>query len=114
MGGSIKWVNYTADDDTLYAVLLDEGNAEAADFLDYSGTADGDVIPRYFQMRYVNTVNAEGITRKFYVGTPDSDLLAGGGSIVVDGITWNVSSKRGESRRLPRAADTGQTDGDAT
>lgn len=114
MAGSIKWMNYTADDGTLYAVLIDEDNGEACDFLDYSGTADGAVMPKYFNMRYVNAISATGVTRKFYVGTPDSTLLAGGGSVTVGGTAYAISSKRGESRRLPRAADTGQQDGDAT
>lgn len=107
-------MNYTADDNTLYAVLIDEDNGEAGGFLDYTGTADGAVLPKYFNMRYVNAISTTGIQRKFYIGTPDNTLLTEGGGITVGGVTFNVSSKRGESRRLPRAADTGQTDGDPT
>lgn len=114
MSGSIKWMNYTADNGDLYAVLIDEDNGEAGGFLDYSGTADGVVMPKYYSMRYVNAISLTGVTRKFYVGVPDSPLLDGGGSITVGGVAYAISSKRGESRRLPRAADTGQQDGDAT
>lgn len=113
MSGSIKWVVYTADNTDEYAVILDESNAEAGGFDDFTGGAVT-VIPRYFEMRYVNAVSATGITRKFYIGKVDDAIFVDGGEIVVDAVTYQVSSKRGESRRLPRAADTGQTDGDAT
>ena len=114
MAGSIKWMNYTADDGTLYAVKIDESNGEAGGLLDYTGTADGSTIPRGFKMRYVNAVSSDGITRKFYISPATNPLFTDGGSIVSGGVTFNISSKRGESSVIPRAADSGQTDGDAT
>lgn len=113
MSGSIKWVVYTADNTEEYATLLDESNAEAGGFDDFTGGA-ANVIPKYFEMRYVNAVSATGITRKFYIGKVDDTIFVDGGEITVDGVAYQVSSKRGESRRLPRAVDSGQTDGDAT
>lgn len=114
MSGSIKWMNYTADDGTLYAVRIDESNGEAGGFLDYTGTADGGIIPRGFKMRYVNAVSSTGIARKFYIGTADNALYVSGGTITSGGVDFVVSSKRGESSVIPRAADSGQTDGDPT
>lgn len=113
MSGSIKWMVYTADDATEYAVLLDESNGEATGFPDYVGGGEP-VLPRYFQMRYVNAVSATGITRKFYIADPADTLLTVGGTITAETVAYEVSSKRGEQARLPRAADSGQTDGDAT
>lgn len=114
MSGSIKWVVYTADDATDYAVLLDESNSEAGGFADFVDASTAEVIPKYFEMRYVNAVSATGITRKFYIGAVDDTIFVNGGTITVDSVAYQVSSKRGESRRLPRAADSGQTDGDAS
>lgn len=114
MAGSIKWMVYTADDASEYAVLIDEGNGEAGGFKDYADGTTAGVLPRYFQMRYVNAVSASGVARKFYIADPADPLLTDGGTITVDSIAYAVSSRRGETARLPRAADSGQTDGDAT
>lgn len=114
MTGSIKWMNYTSDNGTLYAVKIDESNGEAGGFLDVTGTADGGILPRGAQMRYVNAISADGIQRRFWIGAPDNALYTDGGSIVSGGVTFNVSSRRGEQFPIVRAADTGQTDGDAT
>lgn len=113
MSGSIKWMLYTSDAGTEYAVQVDESNGEAGGFDDYTGAGEP-VLPRGFKMRYVNAISATGIARKFYIGKPDNVLLTTGGTITVDTVAYEVSSKRGEQFRLPRAADSGQTDGDAT
>lgn len=113
MSGSIKWMVYTSDAAVDYAVLVDESNGEAGGFADYTGGGEP-ILPRYFNMRYVNAVSATGIARKFYIADPTNVLLTDGGTITVDTVDYQVSSKRGEQSRLPRAVDTAQTDGDAT
>lgn len=115
--GSRKWMLYTSDDGSRYAVNIDEGNGEALGFDDYTAGVgeSGNVLPRGFQMRYVNATTATGIRRRFWVGKPDNEVYTGAApSVTIDGVTYNVSSTRGEKKTRPVAFDTAQQDGDAT
>lgn len=116
MAGSVKWQVYTADDDTEYAVLLDESNGLATGYRDF---VDGDagvipLFPRYTKMRYVNLRSASG-SRQLYIGDRTNGLYTGATTtIVLNGITYNVGSAIGEKGRRPFALDTGIDDGTAT
>ncbi len=128
MAGSIKTMIYTADDQTKWCVDIDESNGEAFGFDDYTGAATDPkyYLPRRMQMRYVNwSADSGRISRRFPIGKPNNPLFLNGGSVTVpiqDGstsadsidATGQVTSSRGEKRRLPRATDTGLTGGDAS
>lgn len=117
MSGSRKWMLYESDDGTRYVVEIDEGNGEALGFADYTGGLgeSTQLLPKGFQMRYINTRTATGVRRRFWVGTATTDQYTGvAPSVTIDGVTYNVSSTRGEKRRTPIAIDTEQQDGDAT
>jgi hypothetical protein len=113
--GSKKWQLYTADSGVQYAVNIDEGNGEALGFADFAaGTTGVQTLPRGIRMRYVNARNAEGRTRRFWVGTPTQTNFLNGGTFTIDEVEWTVTAPRGEVRTLPYAIDTGEDDGDAT
>ena len=114
MAGSVKWMIYTADDTNTYSVLVDESNGEQTGFLDVTGTADPGQIPRYMKMRAVNGVSSTGQRRSIPVGDPTNALWTSGGSFTIGGVTYNVTSRRGEKSRFVLALDTGLDDGDAT
>lgn len=117
MSGSRKWMLYTADNGERYAVNIDEGNGEALGFDDYTGGVgeSTQLLPRGFQMRYINARSASGIRRRFWVGTAEVAQYTGENpSVTIDTVTYNISSTRGEKRTTPVAIDTEQQDGDAT
>jgi len=114
MAGSIKWMQYTADSGEIFVVKVDEGNGEALGFDDYAGTGEGNLLPRGFQMRYVNAISAAGVQRRFWVGDPLDPLFAAGGTVTIDSVAYNITSSRGEKRTRPRGNDSGQLDGDAS
>lgn len=120
MAGSLRWFNYTSDRGTTYAVFLDESNSKGV------GTPGGALFPTVFAvqpqlpkgvtMRYLNCFLSTDNTqkRRFWVGTVAAfTALSDGGSILAGGLTWNVSSARGEKQRSAYVGDTGQTDGTA-
>lgn len=132
MAGSKSWKKYEADNGDVYSVLIDEGNAEAAGFDDLSvadelAGAIPPVLPRGFQMRYVNVKNpSNGSTRKIYVGKPSNGLVTGAivslllwafdSADVVSAVSWIVTSfvKEKYSAKRPNSTDTGFLDGDAS
>ncbi len=119
MSGSRKWMIYELDAGTTIMRQVDESNGEALGFEDYTGTAPTATAVQAAslrRMRYINCVNAALPTqkRRFWVGVPDFPVYVSGGSVVIDGITWNVSGAVGEKKTFPVAVDTGLDDGDAT
>lgn len=125
MAGSMKDMIYTADDGQLYVTRIDESAGELLGFDDYTGaeTVVGRLPMSGFEMRYVNWQADDGtVSRQYKVGKPDNTAFLTGGRLttyVLEGNTatakiGDITSAVGEKRRLPKAADTGLTDGDAT
>lgn len=127
--GSRRWFQYTDDLSLTWAVELDESTYETAllgftiiDVGAQSPGAQGRVLQvsasRPLSMRYVNAQSTDGATgevsrKRFYIGsTAALQNVFNAGNISVDGITWSVSSVRGEQRVAIPALDTGKTDGD--
>lgn len=123
MAGSLKWVVYTDDFGTNYALLVDESNWEAVNGSPADYTGDPvlvDALPRNVRPRTATYANSSGTRSiKIAVNSPDSyaalttttpsitDPIAGTGSL-------NLVRLSPERRRLPIPNDTGITDGDAT
>lgn len=116
MAGSVKWMNYTADDGTAYSTLIDESNGILFGFTDVGGaTASAEVMPKYLKMRRVNLKSADGkANRSVPVGSVTNDYFTGVSSVVtLNGINYNVTSTTGEKRRRAYSLDTGLDDGTA-
>jgi hypothetical protein len=120
MAGSLRWFTYTSDSGALGNVLLDESNSKAVatpgGALFASVATANPEVPTGTKLRYCNTFNTANPVqkRKFYMST--AALLGGlqqGGTILADGVTWRVTSTRGEQRRVPFLGDTGLDDGTA-
>jgi len=115
MAGSRRWFVYTDDDDQLNAVQLDEdlGNNEEFGFEPYTGEPVMDLLPKGFRMRYVNAVQTTGAGagfryRSFPCGQAESGVYSGETSTFqVNGLTYAVTSTRGEKGRKPVALNTG-------
>ena len=115
MAGSRAWFIYNDDDGEDYAVNLDEdtGNLEAFDFSPYTGTPPLDPPPRGFRMRYVNAVQTSGDGagyryRAFPCGTDTAPVYDGTqATFTVNGLSYAVTSTRGERARKPTATNTG-------
>ena len=119
MSGSLFWYDYSADNGTNYAVLVDKSNAIAlcnALPLMIVRTANNAGIPKVIKMRYVNAYLSSNplVRRRFWVGNKAAftAAAASGATIVATEGTYVISSLRGEkTRQIPifSAADTGQT-----
>lgn len=119
MSGSRKYMMYTLDGGSTVAKQVDESNGEALGFDDYTGTAPTATAIEALalrKMRYILCVNSADPTqkRRFWVGKPDNTAYLVGGTVAIDGITWQISGSVGEKKTFPTAADTGLQDGDAT
>lgn len=125
MAGSMKDMLYTDDLGQQWVTLIDESAGEAFDFDDYTGAEVivGRLPASGFQMRYVTWQADDGtISRTYKVGKPNTDEFLNGGRLTTYVLEGNaavakigdITSAQGEKRRLPKAADTGLTDGDAT
>jgi len=122
MAGSIKWFVYTTDNGTDFAISADESNVEAVagGTQDYvSGLSIPFAIPRNLTPRYayysdptaVRTIRVPVLTQALFNG-----ILTGSPTIAdpVGALTLNLVRVTPERIRLPRAADSGLTDGDLT
>jgi hypothetical protein len=115
MAGSRRTFVYVDGDENAYAVVLDEdvGNNQLFGFEPYTGTPVLDPPPQGFRMRYINAVQTTGAGagfryRKFACGSEESDLYSGDVSVfTVNGLTYSVTSTRGERSRRPTATNTG-------
>lgn len=124
MAGSIKDVIYVSDSGKNYIARMDESNAEAAGFDDYTGEEDISPLPRGFQMRYANVIEpTSGAKRRIYVGKTNNGIWTGTivsvllfliGAGTPGNAAFTISSLVGEAARRYKAGDTGLTDGDAT
>ncbi|HEY9834963.1 MAG TPA: hypothetical protein V6D26_30705 [Stenomitos sp.] len=126
MAGSIKWMEYTTDNDVQYAVKIDESNGELAGFLDYTAASTSDQLPRGFDMRHVDCLDTvSGTRRSIYVGSIDDDIWTGtttvlllplvNASQLITALTpFEIVRYVGEAYSVPAAFDTGLDDGDAT
>lgn len=115
MAGSRSWFVYVDDDDTQSAVLLDEdtGALTGLGFQPYVGTPQLDPLPKGFKMRYVNAVQTTGAGagfryRAFPCGSDESAIYSGATpTFSINGLTYAVTSTRGEKSRRPTAINTG-------
>lgn len=123
MAGSIKWFEYETDGGDTFAIKMDESNGEAVGNTDYSATSTAvfalprNVIPR--TARYTSADNAYARTIPVTTaGTTTSDLPATISAEVSGSatpVTLSLASFTGERfNAIPKAADTGLTDGDDT
>lgn len=125
MAGSIKWFVYTDDSDNEYAIKLDESNTEAVngtddDYTPTSTTQAG--LPRNLKPReafYANaartrTIRCIPLTSGAYVGLVNGNIPTIPDPIDSGGPALALVRLNGERRTIPFAADSGQTDGDAT
>lgn len=117
MAGSRAWFVYEDDDETQSAVQLDEdtGTLAGLGFQPYAGTPPLDPLPIGFKMRYVNAVQTTGNGagfryRSFPCGSADSAIYTGTTpTFTINGLTYAVTSTRGERARKPTAVNTGLT-----
>lgn len=119
--GSRRWFGYTSDTGVVFGLELDESTYETAalgmvpipaNTLALSLDNERPLRPRYVNVSRVNA-NDETERGKFYIGTPAAlAALQLAGSVTVGGILWNLSSYRGEERKLIPATDTEKLDGD--
>lgn len=115
MAGSRSWFVYQDDDENEYAVELDEdlGGLPSAGFTAYSGSPALTLPPKGLKMRYVNAVQTTGSgagfrSRRVHCGTTEATLYGGTTTTFeLNGLSYAVTSKRGERQRLPTALPTG-------
>lgn len=115
MAGSLRWYVYTADDGEEFGALLDEdtGNLEALGFTPVLAETDIDPLPKGFKMRYVNAVQTTGSGagfryRSFACGDADATLFSGETKVfTINGLSYEVTSTRGERSRRPRSTNSG-------
>jgi len=123
MSGSIKWFEYETDGGDTFAIKMDESNGEAVSNTDYSSTSTAvyalprNVIPR--TARYTSDDNAYQRTIPVTTAGTSSGDLPATISVQVAGsataVTLTLASFTGERfNAIPKAADTGLVDGDAT
>lgn len=121
MAGSMKWFVYTTDSGDDFAIFRDESNTEGinAGTQDYVTASTAQyALPRNVRARYIRMRSADGLVSRNIVALTTTIYNA----ILSDfnfvdgpsGKTLVVSEKVGERIRVPQAADTGLTDGDAT
>lgn len=121
MAGSNKWFVYTCDDGETFALYRDESNMEAVNGAtgDYTGASTITyALPRNVRPRSIVYGNSAGTIRRtipaltstIYTGIAANATMTDDTS----GETLTVIRKIGEVVSLPKAADTGLTDGDAT
>lgn len=123
MAGSLKWVIYTDDFGTLFALNVDESNWEAIHGTnnDYDGDPVlVDAVPRNVRPRFATYSNGDG-SRNIRIPIASQTLYADlttSNPTIIDPIagTGNLQLVRltPEKRRLPIPNDTGLADGDAT
>lgn len=114
MVGSKSWFIYTSDAGTNFAIQADKSNVLAVNPSGASNTGLPSVaVPRNIKPRYALFASADGLTRRKVVLLTPSDVsaLSPTLSFTPQGTTVAVtlSYARGESRQIPKLADTGLT-----
>ena len=123
MAGSIKWFEYTTNDGDTFAIKMDESNGEAVGNADYTASSTAVfALPRNIKARMARYVSADTLYTR---SIPVTDSAASAGTLPatitaeISGsatpVTLALASFTGEQfTAIPRAEDTGLTDGDAT
>lgn len=124
MAGSRKWFEYTTDAGTVFALNVDESNAEAVNGTtgDYTGTSTvQNALPRNIQPRagiYTNAAGTRSIRCYVLTAAAYNTLLNDQPTIddpLQTGQTLTLSRLEPEVLTLlPIAIDTGLNDGDDT
>lgn len=122
MAGSIKDFSYTTNEGDVFYVRMDESNGEAVGNTDLTADpTDGRyALPKNIKPRTVRYRSLDGLVSREIVCSTNAILAAAPASITVNlgsGGTEELflSGSSGEkSKWIPRAADTGLLDGDAT
>lgn len=117
-----KWMGYTSDIGTIYAVKIDENIGESMGFIDITESNETTPEkPASLTMRVVNAVSANGKVKVRYpCGTPTAPIYVQGGTIEVprkgnsSGLICSVTGVTGESRRIVSYQDSGQDNDDLT
>jgi len=123
MAGSRKWLVYTTDAGTNFAISLDESNTEAVnggvqDFV--AGLAIVNALPRNIKPRtitYSNAARTRSIKCVALTQTIYNAAVNGSVSTITDPIsggTLTLTRATGERIRVPFAVDTALDDGDAS
>jgi hypothetical protein len=128
MAGSRRYFQYTSDTSVTYAVEIDEENGELASlgFAPIDTGAGGPISQgrilqvsgsRPLRMRYVNAQAVDGngdiVRRRFWVGMSTAAAFTNPATTLsLGGLTFSITSRRGEEGQGIPAQDTGLTDGD--
>jgi len=122
MAGSIKDFEYTTDAGELYVVRMDESNGEAVGNADYGPLSTAQFyLPRNCVPRKARYTSADGNYTRSVIITdnaatvatlPASFAAADGNGGTVDVLLSQFDGER--MSLIPKAADTGILDGDAT
>lgn len=115
MAGSRRWYKYTNDLGVVYGVELDEdkGGVEGAGFTPVTDADNLTTLPQGHTMRGVNAVRTTGAGAGYVsefqpCATQAATLFAGSAKTFTrNAQTYSVSSTRGETRRVPKALNTG-------
>ena len=115
MAGSRRWYKYTTDQGIVYGVELDEdkGGVEGAGFTPVTDADNLTTLPQGSKMRGVNATRTSGGGAGFVsefqpCATTAATLFAGTTKTFTrNSQTYAVSSTRGETRRIPKALNTG-------
>jgi len=119
--GSLKWFVYTTDDGSDYALWGDESNIEAVmagtqDYPDGGNITHG--VPRNITPRFA-VFESQGGRRKLKIPVLTTQVFNNlNGSYTINdpfsGGQMTFAYKRPEKIRMPKGADTGLNDGDAS
>lgn len=117
MAGSRGWFIYVTDQGIRYGVELDEDKAgvEGAGFVAVTEADNVTTLPQGTKMRGVNATQTSGTGANFVntfqpCATQTATLFAGTTKTFSrNGMSYSVSSTRGETARRPKSVNTGQT-----
>lgn len=115
MAGSLAWYKYTDDRGQVWGVQMDEDKAgvEGAGFTPVLEADNLNTLPSGMEMRGVNAVRTSGAGAGFVsefqpCATQAATLYAGTTKTFTrNSQNYSVSSTRGETRRVPKALNTG-------
>lgn len=124
MSGSLKWFQYTTADARNFAIFMDESNGEAVSNTDLATGDDGDLdaLPRNVKPRFASYRSLDNkVQRKIPVTSNTANITTLPLTISIAAIDTNpaitvyLAGFTGEKQtRIPKAADSGQDDADAT
>jgi len=117
MAGSRRWYVYVDDRDKRWGAELDEDNGSlaGAGFVAVASGDDLDTMPRGMEMRGVYAVQTSGAGAGYVstfqpCATKTAGIYAGTTKTwTKNGLNYSLTSTRGETRRIPKALNTGQT-----